>query len=99
MISIFTRGKKELERLQRAYAECYSENAKLKDRITELKEHEEALTETINGITNHITALALINGALMEVATEDQKKEARKIVLKKEKGTKKGKKNVKVKKG
>ena len=96
MFNIHKKCEEKLRKIEKAYAECYSENAELKDKITIMKQDNADLSETINHLTDHITALALINGALMEVVNDDQKAQARKIVLKKEKAAKplkKGKKD------
>jgi len=103
MFNIHKKCEERLERLQRAYAECYSENVELKDKVAKMKLDNADLAQSIDHLTDHITALALINGALMEVVSEEQKAKARKIVLEKEKSIKvepkkKGRKNVKVKK-
>jgi len=91
MLSLFTRKKKELERLQTAYSECYAENVKLRKKIATL-EHD------VSDVTSHLVSVCLINSALMDVLTDDQKAIAGKIVKKNEKKlktkkTKKGNKN------
>ena len=94
MLSIFTRKKKELERLQTAYSECYAENVKLRKKIATLEQE-------VSDTTSHLVSVCLINGALMDVLTEDQKAVVGHKIQKTEKKLtkKKGKKNVKVKKG
>ena len=77
MLNLFTRKKKELERLQTAYSECYTENCRLKEKVAALKQQ-------VSDLTLHLTGVCLINGALMDVVTEEQKVEARKLVEKKE---------------
>ena len=90
MLNLFTRKKKELERLQTAYSECYAENVKLRKKIATLE-------QDVSDATSHLVSVCLINGALMDVLTDDQKVVVGKNIKKTEKKLtkKKGKKNVK----
>lgn len=84
MFNIHKKCEEKYNKLVDAYSECYNESAKLKEKISVMKQDNEELAAMVEHTQLHIQALCLINSALMEVVTKEQKEEAYKIIKHKE---------------